>query len=108
MLLYFLFSFTTNYITHTKKNISKPIISTSTTSSIKHSTNTNFQKTINISQPFTNQNKTFSFKFITPYHIYKKNPTIYQNKISTIKPKTTNKLSKTIKTKNNNNNNILI
>lgn len=92
-------------MTHTGENISRPIISTSTASSVRRSTGTNFQKTIDISQPFTNQ---FSFEFVTPYHMYERSPAVYQDKISTVEPKTTNGLSETMEAKRNDDHNMLV
>lgn len=108
VLLYFLFSSTTDCMTHTGENISRPIISTSTASSVRRSTGTNFQKTIDISQPFTNQSGTFSFEFVTPYHMYERSPAVYQDKISTMEPKTTNGLSETMEAKGHDDNNMLV
>lgn len=68
----------------------------------------NFQKTIDISQPFTNQSGTFSFEFVTPYHMYERSPAVYQDKISTVEPKTTNGLSETMEAKGNDDINMLV
>lgn len=95
-------------MTHTGENISRPIISTSAASSVRRSTGTNFQKTIDISQPFTYQSGTFSFEFVTPYHMYERSPAVYQDNISTVEPKTTNGLSETIEAKGNDDNNMLV
>lgn len=70
--------------------MTRPIISTSTASSVRRSSDTNFQKTIDTSKPFPNQSKTFTFEFVTPYFIYERSSAVYQNKIPTVEPRTTN------------------
>lgn len=48
------------------------------------------------------------FEFVTPYHMYERSPAVYQDKISTVEPKTTNGLSETMEAKGNDDNNMLV